>query len=467
MNIKKAAEKPMDIHLKKEMKIHQHKSVEHTAENDKCNTSAERGNNSGLQHRRTGAESTKAMPKKKNTHNTNRLKKAAEIETTKTVSEQLEGGEEVHQASMLAYEVFRPVVATTGKGTSLLKEALLEQKRRKYKIVTPTAESNMASKQSVVNKTSKTAVHKVTRSTAKHTAKTGAEKTTKAVAKKAAKETAKTATKVATKAVVSTAGTVAGTAATGVCGVLIGQAAGEVSGLAIDYKDMKQTVRKRKIKFFLDKMKAEQKQTDSVAKMVRDIIGSKAKFYVGKASLAMLGVLGGILSLIAMVAIPFVLIITLLYNSPLALFLPPLTSGDTVQTVTNTYVAEFLSEVETLADDHAGYDEGEICYRDTDGNVITPMPTQDIMCVYMVEYGVGDTASVMSDRAKRRLEDVIEDMCQYTTSDRTEERRDEKNKKYEVTILEVNVVIKDYQDMISEYRFSQEQITLIEQMMNY
>lgn len=463
MNIKKVVDKPMDIHTKKGMRIHKYRRVKPQAGSDHRNTSAEEE----VKHRRTGSKIAKLEQKKKSRSNTKRLIKAAEVETTKAASEQLEGGEEVHQASMLAYEALRPVSAATGKGASLLKESMLEQKRRKYKIVTPMAESGIISKQSIVNKASKTAINKVTMNTAKHAVKAGTEKIAKTTAKRAAKETAKTVTKATTKAVVSTAGTVAGTAATGVGGVLIGQAAGEVAGLAIDHKDMRQTVRNRKIKFFLDKMKAEQKQTDSVAKMVRDIIGSKAKFYVGKAAVAILGVLGGIVSIIALVAIPIVLIITLLYNSPLALFLPPLTSGDTVQTVTNTYVAEFLSEVETLANDHTGYDEGEICYRDSDGNVITPMPQQDIMSVYMVEYGVGDTASIMSDRAKKRLKNVVEDMCQYTTSDRTEERKDDKNKKYDVTILEVNVVIKDYQDMVAEYRFSQEQITLIEQMMNY
>ena len=459
MNIKKVDDKPMDIHTKKEMRIHKYRRVKPDAGSDHRNTSAEEE----VKHRRTGSKKAKLEQKKKSHSNTKRLLKAAEVETTKAASEQLEGGEEVHQASMLAYEALRPVSAATGKGVSLLKESMLEQKRRKYKIVTPADKNSMVSKQSIVNKASKTAINKVTSNTAKHAVKAGTQKTAKTATKKAAKETAKTVTKATTKAVVSTAGT----AATGVGGVLIGQATGEVAGLAVDHKDMRQKVRNHKIKFFQDKMKTEQKQADSVVKMVRDIIGSKAKFYVGKAAVAILGVLGGIVSIIALVAIPIVLIITLLYNSPLALFLPPLTTGDTVQTVTNTYVAEFISEVETLAKDHTGYDEGEVIYRDPDGNVITPLPQQDIMSVYMVEYGVGDTASIMSDRAKKRLKNVVEDMCQYTTSDRTEERKDDKNKKYDVTILEVNVVIKDYQDMVAEYRFSQEQITLIEQMMNY
>lgn len=225
------------------------------------------------------------------------------------------------------------------------------------------------------------------------------------------------------------------------------------------------SVRSRRLKFFVDKVKAEQKQTDSVSKKMRDMIGSKAKFYVGKAALAVLGAMGGILSLVALVAVPVVVIITLLYHSPLALFLPPFISGDTVQVVTDSYVSDFITEVETLANNHAGYDEGEIYYRDSVGNVITPGPQKDIMCVYMVKYGVGEMANVMNHKGKKRLKGVVDDMCQYSTTDRTEERKDAKGKKYDITILEVNAVIKDYQDMIAEYGFSQEQIELVEVMM--
>ena len=266
MNIKKVDDKPMVIHTKKKRQIHKYRRVKLEAGSDHRNTSAEED----VKHRRTGSKKAKLEQKKKSHSNTKRLIKAAEAETTKAASEQLEGGEEVHQASMLAYETLRPVSAATGKGVSLLKESMLEQKRRKYKIVIPADKNSVVAKQSVVNKASKTAINKVTTNTAKHAVKAGAQKTAKTATKKAAKETAKTVTKATTKVVVSTAGTVAGTAATGVGGVLIGQAAGEVAGLAIDYKDMRQTVRKRKIKFFLDKMKAEQKQTDSVPKMVQE-----------------------------------------------------------------------------------------------------------------------------------------------------------------------------------------------------
>ena len=53
-------------------------------------------------------------------------------------------------------------------------------------------------------------------------------------------------------------------------------AAGYAAGVSIEVKDEKMTNRSRKIKFFLDKMKAQENQTDSVAKLVKDLIVRKA-----------------------------------------------------------------------------------------------------------------------------------------------------------------------------------------------
>lgn len=154
-----------------------------------------------------------------------------------------------------------------------------------------------------------------------------------------------------------------------------------------------------------------------------------------------------------------------LYNSPLALFMPPLSDGDTVQEVAESYVQEFLAGAEREANEHLGYDEGEIYYQDPYGNMVLPIPQKDIICVYMVKYGTGDTATIMNDKARRRLLRVVEDMCRYSTTSRTEKRKDEKGKEYEVTILEVNVVLKDCRDMAVEYGFSEEQTRLLEMMM--
>lgn len=285
--------------------------------------------------------------KKRRRQKANVFAKAAKVETAKVTAKQVDGGEEMQEAALLAHETLRPVSAVSHKGVECIKVSVLEEKRR----------------------------------------------------------------------------------------------------------------------FFMKKVKAKRKQPGSVPKLVGNIFSKKEKVLVGKAALAVLGAVGGVLSLIALVAVPVVLIITLLYNSPLALFLPLITSGDTVQTVTGTYVADFMTEVENLANNHVGYDEGEIYYCDLRGNIIIPMPQRDIMCVYMVKYGMGEMANVMNDKGKKRLKGVVDDMCQYSTTDRTEERKDAKGKKYDVTILEVNAVIKDYRDMIAEYGFSQEQIELVEVMM--
>lgn len=52
-------------------------------------------------------------------------------------------------------------------------------------------------------------------------------------------------------------------------------AAGYATGVSIETKDVKAANRSRKIKFFLDKMKEQENQTDSVVKQVKDLIVKK------------------------------------------------------------------------------------------------------------------------------------------------------------------------------------------------
>ena len=113
-----------------------------------------------------------------------------------------------------------------------------------------------------------------------------------------------------------------------------------------------------------------------------------------------------------MIAVPVIAVIAILYNSPFALFLPPLESGDTVQTVTSAYVQEFNRDVNTKVNEHTGYDLGELVYVDYEGMEENPSNYYDIMAVYMVKHGVGDTATVMNDMCERYIgvegyEDII------------------------------------------------------------
>ena len=91
--------------------------------------------------------------------------------------------------------------------------------------------------------------------------------TAKTATKETAKETAKTTAKVAVKTATKTEATVAGTAVAPGVGTAVGMVAGYVTGVSIEAKDAKATNRSRKIKSFLDKMKAQENQTDSFAKI--------------------------------------------------------------------------------------------------------------------------------------------------------------------------------------------------------
>ena len=399
MKIRKVDDKPMVIHTKEKAKIHAHEPKGAKIKGSNIYT-VERGPKTAgakvtdTDRKKSYRKSTihQSEPKNKglSRFKQNLKKSNTSIKTKNTnlhiagrtgalvagaVTDQVEGGQEVSQAAYLAYEASRPVTGTASKGAALFrKKAAAEAKKRIKKVE-------------------------------------AGKKLAKKTAKKAAKDTAKTTAKVATKA----AATAAGTAVAPGVGTAIGMAAGYAAGVSIEVKDEKMTNRSRKIKFFLDKMKAQENQTDSVAKLVKDLIVRKAITWV-KAAAPIIGLVLLLLVLVvAMIAVPVIAVIAILYNSPFALFLPPLESGDTVQTVTSAYVQEFNRDVNTKVNEHTGYDIGELVYVDYEGMEENPSNYYDIMAVYMVKHGVGDTATVMNDTSKGWLQAVVNDMCSYTT----------------------------------------------------
>ena len=432
MKIKKVDDKPMVIHTKEKAEIHSHepKKAEingsniYTVQRDPRIASTKVNDNTDKKkiYRKSTVHQAEKKEKGLSKFKRNIRESKTSIKTKNTnlhiagrpgalaagaVTEQVEGGQEVSQAAYLAYEVSRPVTGTASRGASLFrKKAVAEAKKRIKKL-------------------------------AKKTVKKAASNTAKTAVKETAKETAKTTAKVTTK---TTA------------------------------KDAKMANRSRKIKFFLDKMKAQENQTDSVAKLVKDLIVRKAVLWV-KAAAPVIGlVLLLLVLLVAVVAVPVIAAIAILYNSPFALFLPPLESGDTVQTVTSAYVQEFNRDVNTQVNEHTGYDLGELVYVDYEGMDENPSNYYDIMAVYMVKYGIGDTATVMNDKSKGWLQTVVNDMCSYTTSNGTKdvEETDADGNVTTVTksVLYVNVTLKSYRDMISVYGFNSDQVEMLEQIMS-
>lgn len=364
---------------------------------------------------------------------------------TEAASDQLEGGEEIRQAAYLAGEAARPVTGTASRGAALFKRKAIEAKKKKIKKV------------DAGKKLAKKSAEKAVKDTAKTASKTAAKET--------AKETAKVGAKIAAK----TAATAAGTAVAPGVGTAIGIAAGYAAGAEVDAKDVQITNRNRKISFFLDKMKAEENQRDSIAKLAKDLITKRIMLWVKTAAPVVGLVLLLLVLLVAVVVIPVVAVVGVAYNSPFAIFLPPLESGDTVTTVASACVAEFNREVTTLANEHTGCDTGEIVYVDYEG-AETPDNYYDILAVYMVKYGVGDTATIMNDKSKGWLQSVVDDMCSYTTSTGTKEVEgtdaDGNPTTTTQSVLYANVTYKTWRDMVSVYNFNSDEQAMLAEFMN-
>ena len=368
LKIKKVDDKPMVIHTKGKAKIHYVESKELSTKGrnvlarevtPKMNGAT--GNTEQIRtvNQKQVLQKTKESIKKKES-----TLKYVGFAGVKTATDQMEGGEEVRDSAMVAYGLAKPITGTVSKTSEIMKQVMLAERKRKLKVVEPGKQ--------VASKAAKSTVKKTTKKVAKDTAKE--------VAKKIAKDTTKAVTKTATTVVTTTAGI---TLAPGV-GTVIGVAAGYVTGVAVDYKDMQVTNRNRKIKFFLDKMNAQNKQTDSFAKLVKDLLVNRAMTAVKTAAPTIGIALLTMALIIAIAAILVVAVVGILYNSPFAIFLPPLESGDTVMSVTSAYVAEFNRDVNTLASEHTGYDYGDIVYVGYEGSSSSPSNYYDIMCVYMV-----------------------------------------------------------------------------------
>ena len=104
-------------------------------------------------------------------------------------------------------------------------------------------------------------------------------------------------------------------------------------------------------------------------------------------------------------------------------------------------------------------------YVDYEGIQSIPSNYYDIIAVYMVKYGVGDTATVMNDTTKAWLKQVVDDMCSYTKTKEKKEVDDGNGGTEKKKVLCVNVSLKTYRDMIDEYGFDEDRVALLEEMM--
>ena len=295
-----------------------------------------------------------------------------------------------------------------------------------------------------------------TLSITKRSGRKAVKKTSKKMAKDTSRKVAKESSKIATKAGTAVAGSVAGPE-----GTLAGMAAGEAAGMKIDNTFYKAEQRSRMMEFFMDKLKPNEEQNDSLFKLVGSMVRNKMTFLI-KRTVSLLAPLITPILIIVIAATGIVFaVIAVLYNSPFALFLPPLESGDTIQSVTTQYVSEFNQEVQTLIDEHKDADKGRKVYVDYEGMNSEPSNYYDIMSVYIVRYGYENTATKMNETNKQNLKEAFDDMCKYTTENVTE-----KKGKKKIKYLEVRITLKTYTEMAIEYQFDGDRTATLNQLMS-
>ena len=395
-----------------------------------------------IHKKKTGKIHKKNEAKIDNKSMTTRAKRSvnlAGIMAESTITENVEGGENIDGA-----------FEATGIAIRAVKGAISEGNRIRKKVSTSKLQKEVAGKR----------IRKKASTKGKELAKKSVKNTSRNVAKKTSKKVVKDTTKESTKLTVKTGTTVAGSAA-GPEGTLIGMAAGEAVGMKIENTFYRAEQKSRMMKYFMDKLKSGEEQNDSLFKLVGSIVKNKVAYIIMQV-MSLLAPLVVPILIVVMVATGIVFaIIAVLYNSPFAIFLPPLESGDTIQTVTTQYVSEFNQEIQTLVDEHKDADEGRKVYVDYEGMNSEPSNYHDIMCVYMVKYGYENTATKMNETNKQNLKAVFDDMCRYTT-EKVTEKKGKKKKKY----LEVRITLKSYTEMSVEYQFDEERQATLNQLMS-
>ena len=222
----------------------------------------------------------------------------------------------------------------------------------------------------------------------------------------------------------------------------------------------------RKVAFFVEKLRSTGMTTSLNSENQKSGVSDIMKTVMIKIGAVLLPIVLLLFSIVAIATALVAVVIAVIYNSPFSIFFPPLENGDTVMTVTSQYVAEFNRDINTMVTEHKDCDIGKIVYVDYEGTSSAPSNYYDVMSVYMVKYGVGNTATVMNDTAKANLKTVFDDMCSYTTSTGEEKIKNESGNKEKKKVLYVNVTLKTYHQMETEYGTSDDEISMLNSLMS-
>ena len=228
----------------------------------------------------------------------------------------------------------------------------------------------------------------------------------------------------------------------------------------------------RLLSYASDKLSQEERK-DSLLKVAKDLL-------LGKAKAAVAGKLFSIGASLVPVLIPVFIvavIITLLFNSPFSILLPKLSEGPGAVEILAEYTEDFREKVEEELADPGSGDETELIYEDYEGDG-EPDNMADILMVYMVKHGFGDTATVMTEKNKRALKDTFDEMTSMRITYRTEivEQSYEEEDSYgnvtirteevEVKIKEVHITLLTSEDIIRTGIFTEEEKEILRYLMS-
>ena len=345
---------------------------------------------------------------------------------TKMVLDQTEGGEEVYQSYLAARNLSQPLENATVAGRQLYRKKTIKAKAERLKRVQ--------------------AEKKIRKKTVKNSGVRTAKEALKP-AKREVKENVGTGTRATIRA----------------GGILNGVAAKEAGGRGSDGRNMKNTTRNRMIQLFLSRLRQEDSQ-DGIGKALKDIVMMRVSMLT-KQLICYAGVfLLGLFVIAALIALPVIIVVAVIYNSPFAIFFPSISSSETTQQVLTSYISEFNADVDLELTQTVGYDKSEKVYVDFSGYGV-PDNFYDILAVYMVKHGNGDTATDMTEKAKKNLKKIIDDMCGYSVTSGTETETDENGNVVSYTVKYVNVTLRTYQDMIPIYGFDTEEKEMLAELM--
>ena len=228
----------------------------------------------------------------------------------------------------------------------------------------------------------------------------------------------------------------------------------------------------RLLSYAADKFSQEE-QKDTLLKAAKDLLTGKVKAAVAGKLLSIGASLFPALIPVLVVAV----IITLLFNSPFSILLPKLSEEPGAVEVLAEYTEEFRQEVQEELSDPGRGDETELIHEDYEGDG-EPDNMADILMVYMVRHGFGDTATVMTKKNKRLLKDIFDEMTSLTISCRTEVREQSyeeedfwgnvimKTEEVEVKIKEVRITLLTSKDIIRTGIFTEEETEILRYLMS-